>query len=221
MNDKNKDNFLKIRKNSKGVPILYVNWKEVLDTDGNVKTDKDGNPIKKPFFKYYTVFSRQDIINKEGENLPSKFPTRHYNYEEIEAMTKRELLRFTSMVNQYCANNGIELQFINDGTRAYFSPTDKVIRIPNLSNFNSVFEFASTLAHECIHSTILLSNRVPLNEFQNRENYSLEELVAEIGSAMLIAQFQILDDSPNKDNDINYISGWRKFIKDSNTKLWL
>ena len=122
------------------------------------------------------------------------------------------------MINHYCANNGIELQFINDGTRAYFSPTDKVIRVPNLSNFNSIFEFVSTLAHECIHSTMLLINRVPLNEFQNRENYSREELVAEIGSAMLIAQFQIPDDSPNKDNDISYISGWRKFIKDSNTK---
>ena len=218
MNDKNKDDFLKIRKNSKGVPILYVNWKEVLDSDGNVKMDKDGNPIKKPFFKYYTVFSRQDIINNDGENLPSKFKTKHYNYEEIKALTKRELLRFTSMVNHYCANNGIELQFVNDGTRAYFSPTDKVIRVPNLSNFNSVFEFVSTLAHECIHSTMILTNRVPINEFQNRENYSREELVAEIGSAMLIAQFQIPDDSPNKDNDISYISGWRKFIKDSNTK---
>ena len=218
MNDKNKDDFLKVRKNSKGVPILYVNWKEVLDADGNVKTDKEGNTVKKPFFKYYTVFSRQDIINKEGENLPSKFPTRHYNHEEIEALTRRELLRFTSMINHYCANNGIELQFVNDGTRAYFSPTDKVIRIPNLSNFNSIFEFVSTLAHETIHSTMLLTNRVPLNEFQNRENYSREELVAEIGSSMLISQFKIPDDSPNKDNDISYISGWRNFIKDSNTK---
>ena len=217
INEKSKDDFLHIRKGAKGIPILYVNWKEVLDEDGNIKTDKDGNPFKKPFFKYYSVFSRQDVINKDGENLPSKVPTKHYDYEGIEALTKRELLRFTSMINHYCANNGIELQIINDGTRAYFSPTDRIIRVPNISNFNSVYEYISTVAHETIHSTMLLTNRVPLNEFQTRENYSREELVAEIGSAMLVAQFQIPDDSPNKDNDIAYISGWRNFIKDGNT----
>lgn len=218
INEKSKDDFLHIRKGAKGIPILYVNWKEVLDEDGNIKTDKDGNPFKKPFFKYYTVFSRQDVINKDGENLPSKVPTKHYDYEGIEALTKRELLRFTSMINHYCANNGIELQIINDGTRAYFSPTDRIIRVPNISNFNSVYEYISTVAHETIHSTMLLTNRVPLNEFQTRENYSREELVAEIGSAMLVAQFQIPDDSPNKDNDIAYISGWRNFIKNNDTK---
>ena len=217
-NDKNKDDFLKIRKNSKGVPILYVNWKEILDADGNVKTDKDGNAIKKPFFKYYTVFSRQDIINKDGENLPSKFKTKHYNYEEIEALTKRELLRFTSMINHYCETNGIELQIINDGTRAYFSPSDKVICVPNMSNFNSVYEYVSTVAHEAIHSTMIINNRVSQNEYNYKEGYSREELVAEIGSDMLIAQFHIPDDSPHKDNDIAYISGWRSFIKNSNTK---
>ena len=68
INEKNKEDFLKIRKNTRGTPILYVNWKETLDPEGNVKTAKEGNPMKKPFFKYYTVFSRQDIINKEGEN---------------------------------------------------------------------------------------------------------------------------------------------------------
>lgn len=217
MNEKNKDDFLKIRKNSKGVPILYVNWKEVLDADGNVKTDKEGNPVKKPFFKYYTVFSRQDIVNKDGENLPSKVPTKHYDYDEIEALTQRELLRFTSMINHYCDKNGIELQITNDGTRAYFSPADRIIRVPNMSNFNSVYEYVSTVAHEAIHSTMLLTNRVPINEFQTKENYSKEELVAEIGAAFLVSQFQILDDSPNKNNDIAYIQGWRNFIKDGNT----
>ena len=110
MNDKNKDDFLHIRKGAKGTPILYVNWKEVLDEEGNAKTDKDGNPIKKPFFKYFTVFSRQDILFKNGENLPSKVPTKHFSYEEIESITQRELLRFTSMINHYCNQYGIEFQ---------------------------------------------------------------------------------------------------------------
>ena len=45
MNEKSKDDFLHIRKGAKGTPILYVNWKEVLDEEGNVKTDKDGDTI--------------------------------------------------------------------------------------------------------------------------------------------------------------------------------
>lgn len=218
MNEKSKDDFLHVRKGAKGTPIVYVNWKEVLDKEGNVKTDEDGNPIKKPFFKYYTVFSRQDILNKENENLPSKFPTKHFTYDEIETITKSELLRFTSMINYFCNQYGIELQFINDGTEAYFSPSDRVIRLPNLSNFSSVYEYASCIAHEAIHSTMIINNRVTDNEYNYKEKYSREELVAEIGAAMLVSQFRISDDSLNKDNDIAYISGWRNFIKNSDTK---
>lgn len=218
MNEKNNDDFLHIRKGAKGTPILYVNWKEVLDDDENVKTDKDGNPIKKPFFKYYTVFSRQDTLFKNGENLPSKIPTKHFGYEEIESMTQRELLRFTSMITHYCNQNGIELQFINDGTRAYFSLSDKVIRVPSMSNFSSVYEYASTVAHEAIHSTMIINNRVSDNEYNYKERYSREELVAEIGAAMLVSQFKISDNSQHKDNDIAYIQGWRSFIKDNDTK---
>lgn len=218
MNDKNKNDFLHIRKGAKGTPILYVNWKEVLDDEGNVKTDKDGKPIKKPFFKYYTVFSRQDTLFKNGENLPSKVPTKHFSYEEIETITQRELLRFTSMINHYCNQYGIELQFINDGIEAYFSPSDKVIRIPDMSNFSSIYEYISCVAHEAVHSTMIINNRITDNEHTYKEKYSREELVAEIGAAMLISQFRISDDSQHKDNDIAYIQGWRSFIKDSDTK---
>lgn len=218
MNEKSNDDFLHIRKGARGTPILYVNWKEVLDDDGNVKTDKDGNPIKKPFFKYYTVFSRQDAINKEGENLPTNFHTKHFTYDEIETITKSELLRFTSMINYFCNQYGIELQFINDGTEAYFSPSDRVIRLPNLSNFSSVYEYASCIAHEAIHATMIINNRVTDNEYNYKEKYSREELVAEIGAAMLVSQFRISDDSQHKDNDIAYIQGWRLFIKDNDTK---
>ena len=218
MNDRNKDDFLHIRKGARGMPILYVNWKEVLDEEGNVKTDKDGNPIKKPFFKYYTVFSRQDVINKGGDNLPTKFPTKHFTYNEIEEITKRELLRFTSMINHYCNQYDIELQFINDGTRAYFSPSDKVVRVPNMNNFSSIYEYASCVAHEAIHSTMLINNRVSENEYNYKEKYSREELTAEVGSCLLLSYFKIFDDSKNKDNDIAYIQGWRSFIKDNDTK---
>ena len=218
MNERSKDDFLHIRKGAKGTPILYVNWKEILDDEGNIKTDKDGNPVKRPFFKYYTVFSRQDALFKDGQNLPSKVPTKHFSYEEIEGITQRELLRFTSMITHYCNQYGIELQFINDGTEAYFSPTDRVIRIGNLNGFSSIFEHISTLAHEAIHSTMIINNRVSENEYNYKEKYSREELVAEIGAAMLISQFRIADDSQTKDNDIAYIQGWRTFIKDSDTK---
>ena len=169
MNEKDKDDFFHVRKGAKGTPIIYVNWKEVLDKEGNVKIDEGGNPIKKPFFKYYTVFSRQDVINKEGENLSSRFPTKHYNYEEINKLTQKQLLVFTSMINRYLEKYDIQLQIVNDGTEAYFSPSDRVIRLPNLSNFSSVYEYASCIAHEAIHSTMIINNRVSNNEYNYKE----------------------------------------------------
>ncbi len=218
LNQKNKDNQYHIRSGTKGTQIVYFDYVYKKDNDGNYETNADGEIVKKPVFKYYTVFPRTEIINKVGDNLPSRFPIKRYDHSDIEKMTAIELERFCNMTQCYCEKNGITLEVITDGHEAFYSPHENKIRVPMLNNFTSVYEYVSTVAHELAHSTGVLTGRIKASELVNIEAYSKEELVAEIASSMLIAShFRIPDDS-GFENSISYIQNWRKVLEESDTK---
>ena len=219
-NQKYPENPLHIRKGAKADIAVYFNYKEIKDEDGNVLCDKKGNPLKKPYMRYYSVFSRQDVLNKDGENIPSKFPIQKFSHDEASQLTQSELLRFGTMVNAYCRHNGIELQFINDGTRCYYLPSENSVRVPVLSNFSSIYEYVSGVGHELCHSTGVQQGRFGLSP-QSFEQYSFEELVAEIGAEMLLSNFKIEDDRVNKENDIAYLQSWSKHLKENTKQIVL
>lgn len=218
MNQKDKTSFWHIRKGAKSAMVVYYNWQQAKDKDGNLMFDEEGNPKMIPFIKYYNAFNREDVINRDGDNLPSRIPVKHFSHEDIDKITQSELLRFTCMVNYYCQEHGIELQIVTDSRRAYFSPSENVIRISNIANFESIFDYVHTVAHELAHSTGIELGRFKSHSVETHEDYSKEELVAEIAASMIIASFRIADDSPHKENDIAYIQSWRKHIAESDTK---
>lgn len=217
-NERHPNEPLFIRKGSKTSIAVYFGHQVAVDKNGEVQTDEKGNPIKKPFVRYYNLFSRQDIVDKKGKNVPSKFPVKHYDHNEISAISQDEFLKFCSMVNKYCEANGIEIQIINDGTQCYYSPDENVVRLPVLSNFESVYEHCSAVAHELCHATgkeLDRFHKVP----KTVEAYSKEELIAEIGAEMLLSNFKIEDDRTNKNNDIAYLQSWAKHLKDKPKQL--
>ena len=185
--------------------------------------DKDGNEIKKGFLKYYHVYSREDVVQRDnGENLPSKFHFEHFTHEEATEQTRLALDRFNRLFNYYCKKYGIEVQIVKDGTQAYFSH-DMKIRVPDIHNFTSVYEYITTLAHEMVHST-----GVALGRFNDKtvvdletahKEYSKEELVAEIGSQIVCAEMCIPDDSDTPENYLGYIQGWASYLKDKPNEI--
>ncbi|WP_254660741.1 zincin-like metallopeptidase domain-containing protein [Brevibacillus laterosporus] len=73
--------------------------------------------------------------------------------------------------------------------RSSYSPLFDLIRIPSMCYFKNVEEFYCTLFHEILHST---GHRTRLNRsgvigkvIFGSETYSREELIAELGAAML------------------------------------
>lgn len=217
LNQKNPFDFWHLRKGSKAVMVVYYNWQQAKDKEGNLMFNEDNSPKMIPFIKYYNAFNREDVISRDGGNLPSKIPVKHFTHEDIDRITQSELLRFTSMVNHYCQEHGIELQIVTDSRRAYFSPTKNIIRIPTIANFDSVYDYVHTVAHELAHSTGIELGRFKSHSVETHEDYSKEELVAEITAGMVVSSFRISDDSPRKDNDIAYVQSWRKHIAESDT----
>ena len=133
----------------------------------------------------------------------------------------REALdRFNRLFNYYCKKHGIEVEIIKDGTEAYFSPSDMRIRVPEMENFKSVYDYITTIAHEMAHSTGMLLGRFGTEtSVDTKLDYAREELIAEISSEIIANELQIIDDSNTPDNAVAYIHGWSSFLKDRPTEI--
>lgn len=81
--------------------------------------------------------------------------------------------------------------------------SDQRISMPQRSSFAEPEGYYQTLAHELIHWT-----GKPLE--RKMDVYAFEELVAEIGGAMLLSEFGI---TPNIENVSAYCAGWGSKIK--------
>ncbi len=209
-----------IRKGAKSNIVCYYNTTTIKDEEtGEPKIDElTGKEVKRGFLKFYRVFSKGDIIRKDtGESLPSRFNIEHFSHEEATEQMKHTLDRFNRLFNYYCEKHGIEVQVVQDGTQAYFSHNMK-IRVPDIANFNSIYNWVHTVAHEMAHSTGMFLGRFndqePKKIEEAMKSYSKEELVAEITAEMLCAELHIPDDSETPDNAIAYIHSWSSYLKD-------
>ena len=81
--------------------------------------------------------------------------------------------------------------------------------------FPQIAEYYSTAFHEATHSTGHTSrlNRLNTSAFFGSEDYSKEELIAEMGSAILMNELGI--ETPDTfRNSAAYIQGWLKALED-------
>ena len=88
------------------------------------------------------------------------------------------------MASEYCDSQKVSVVY--GGDRAFYSPHDDSIGMPDASQFESLPRFYSTLFHEIVHSTGHSSrdDRLIRNGFGS-DAYAKEELVAEFGAAFL------------------------------------
>ena len=91
-----------------------------------------------------------------------------------------------------------------------------------LSQYQDAEEYYSTTFHELTHSTIppYRCDRKAENDhaFFGNEDYSREELVAELGSAMICNALN-LDCEKAFKNSVAYIQGWLKALHNDNKMI--
>jgi len=174
-----------VRKGSKGVPVIYFSPLEVQD--------RVTNEVKKiPMLKTYTVFNADQV---DGLELPA--PAERNMNESIascEAFIKAQ-----------------RAEFKHGGNRAFYVPSLDYIQLPALDQFKSSADYYATALHELSHWTGHESrlNRDFSGRFGN-EAYAFEELVAELGSAMLCAHNKI----DGQLQHASYIASWLKVLND-------
>ena len=104
---------------------------------------------------------------------------------------------------------------IEQSDRAWYAPGRDVVGMPSIGLFSSSAEYYSTLFHELTHSTGHTSRvgREGVEHLQSfgSESYSREELVAEVGAAMLCGVTGIANRTI--ENSAAYLRGWIDRLK--------
>lgn len=197
---------VKIKKGAVKYRVYFYGKTDKKDSKGNViKTvGDDGEEIIEQtwFVRYYQVYNIEDI-----ENIKSNHPANRNFYNSNETLDKLD-----NAISAYASTNKLTIDIVKDGGNCYYSPDKHMVRIPEKSGFKSQYAYYSAVLHELIHSTSKSLNR-------DTSNYAHEELVAQIGSCMLLNLYEIVDDKGDEfENDIAYIDSWLKHLNNSGSK---
>lgn len=102
-----------------------------------------------------------------------------------------------------------------DTTRAYYSPSGDEVNVPEINLFDNAQYYYNVLFHELTHSTGHASRlgrfRADADHTFGSNDYSQEELVAEMGAAFLSGQAGI--ERETVENSAAYIQSWLKSLK--------
>ncbi|WP_150467589.1 ArdC family protein [Francisella sp. SYW-9] len=198
----------KVKSKAKSSMVAFFSFYDKKETVTNLKTNEDEEiTITKACLKYYRVFHQSDIENIEFED------------KDISLFDNSKIEDAETLVNNYFNNTSCTLDICFGSDKAFYSPSHDEVVIPDISQFKSSESYYATLFHEMTHSTGHISrlNRNMASKFGSK-SYAKEELVAEIGSAMLNSMVGI---SSQKlfDNSVAYIDGWIKSLKNDHNLI--
>lgn len=162
-----------------------------------------------PVLRYYRVYHLDDI-----EGIPSKYGT---EVEKPKVQTVDPIDAAEDLMWQYVLREEkLTFQCDKPSNKAYYSPSSDTVVVPQISQYKVIEEFYSTAFHELTHSTLPVyrCNRSKENRDANfgSEDYSREELVAEMGSAML-CQIAGLNCERAFKNTVAYLQSWLSALK--------
>ena len=187
----------KVRKGEKSSMVVF--WKRIETED-----EETGEKKEVPFLRYYNVFHIDQCEGITAKHVTeTTFPD---GAEPLEAAQE--------IIYDYLSREGVKLTH-TEGDRAFYRPSTDEVVLPLRKQFMSTAEYYGTAFHEILHSTghSKRLNRLSKPSFFGTEDYSKEELVAEIGAAALVNHVG-LESSTSLRNNAAYIQNWLKVLRD-------
>ena len=199
----------------KGEKCRMVVFYTQITKEDETRTDADGNPkvVSIPVLRYYNVWN----INQCDGLAP------RWNAETKPEAPKAEPLGAAeAIVAGYMASDNHPALYVRISDKAFYRPgTDEVV-VPMLSQYDNPAEYYSTMFHELSHSTGHASrlNRKGVTALAafGSETYSREELVAEMGAAMLVSHAGIPAERAFR-NSVAYLQSWVRALKSDNKMI--
>ena len=198
--------FFKFCDYSIGYHVINVCFWKIFEHEETNPDTGEKEIVKIPLLRYYNVFHISQVDGVEPlapEQLNDEVEPIEAGDRIITAYINREHLNFVE-----CKSN-----------KAYYSPSNDTVVVPLKEQYSMINEYYSTTFHELTHST---GHQTRLNRLQTgaiasfgSENYSKEELVAEIGSATLMSIAGI--ETPRTfRNSTAYIQNWLQVLRNDN-----
>ncbi len=216
-----------------GKPGEWLTWNQIQAKNGRVNPGARSRfcvycqPVEKPQYdpetgektsdgylllKWYRVFHIDDT-----QGIPSLYVA------TVPSSTLSPIEQAERAIAAYLSRE-VDLRFCNDkeSATAYYSPSRDEVVVPMLSQYALAEEYYSTAFHEFTHSTMheKRCNRQSVSSITRFGDavYSREELVAEIGSAMLCNRLGIEHEKAFR-NSAAYIQSWLKALKNDNRMI--
>ncbi len=183
-----------VRKGAKGVMGVFFKMMDAEPDEGDEKARKF--PMLKPFW----LFNVADI-----EGLPEVDMPAPVEFEPIEQAEK------------VLAASGARITW--QGGRAFYRPSIDEIYMPERERFSKPVNAYAVALHELTHWT---GHKSRLDrEFSGRfgdEAYAFEELVAELGSAFIVARLGLA--GARLENHADYVQSWLKVLKSDKNAIF-
>lgn len=192
----------KVKKGEKAQMIVFFTFSEHKEKDAN----GEDKITKFPVLKYYNVFH---ITQCEG--IESKLEPPSPNADP--------LADGEAIIDGYVSRSGVKFEPTKGSDRAFYRPSEDRVVVPDISQYKIIEEYYSTSFHELTHST---GHSSRLKRFGEKNDgiaafgddvYSKEELIAEIGSAMLMS-ISGIERPETFTNSAAYLQSWLKVLKE-------
>lgn len=188
---------LELKKHEEENSAIVIFWKVFENDHDENKADER----KKFMLRYYRLYNTEQLQNPELLT----------NDKETKPVTQqKKISSCTEVIEQWDDKPHIQ----HCDTQACYIPTLDLINLPAPEQFYSTEGYYSTLFHEMIHAT---GHQTRLNRFSTseqsvtHEEYSKEELCAEIGAAFLCGECGI--SVKTIENNSAYIDSWIKKLQ--------
>jgi len=186
----------KVKKGEKSSIVVFWKWIEQKD-------EETGEVKEVPFLRYYNVFHIDQC-----EGISAKYTT-----EAAFPDAANTLAAAQDIIYDYLGREGVKLSH-EEGDRAFYRPATDEVVLPMRKQFISMAEYYSTVFHELTHSTghEKRLHRIATTAHFGSEEYSKEELVAEIGAAALVNHVG-LETTHSLRNSASYIQNWLSILR--------
>lgn len=211
-----------VKKGEKSFPVFLTTFTVVdKETKEKIKYD-DFRKLSEEEQKRYSVYPKLNVFNVFNVDQTNMKEARPELYARIVA--DNELKRPASIDEAKMSFPALDAMiehglwvcpiFPRHQDKAYYSITKDEIVVPEKSQFISGESFYGTLLHEMTHSTGAKErlDRFKASSFGDAD-YAREELVAELGSALISSRYGIAKQI--KDESAAYLQSWLKELKES------
>ena len=191
-------------------PIVFYKPK-MKDADGNDLTEEDFDeltPDEQAECSMRWIRQWYWVYNIQQTNFPTAYSDEWKAWTTVPEHTYRETGKDAVLERMICGG-GWRCAISFGGHKAFYRPSADAIQLPERGRFLSDEAFYGTALHEMAHSTM---GELKREMGEGREGYALEEFVAELSSACVLAMLgigKLIDEQ-----HVAYVASWRKALRE-------